>query len=97
MGVLIGHAFVDMHGHANGHVLFICNGGSATVPFTLPQPKGGATWQVVFDTRKWEAAETGRVAADGGIHVLSPHSCALLVDGEVPAAIRRRFAVLATQ
>jgi glycogen operon protein len=95
VGVLIGHAFVDMHGHANGHVLFICNGGASAVPFALPQPKGGARWQVVFDTAKWQAVESGRVVADTGVHSLSPHSCALLVDGEVPAAVRRRFAVLA--
>ncbi len=39
IGVLIGHAFVDMHGHANGHVLFMCNSGSSPVTFQLPLPK----------------------------------------------------------
>jgi len=92
MGVLIGHAFIDMHGHANGHVLFLCNSGPSSVPFTLPQPKGGAVWQMVFDTARRESRE---IDLEAGVHPLAPHSCALLVDGAVPAAIRRRFAVLA--
>ncbi|MEY4932492.1 MAG: hypothetical protein RLZZ403_812 [Pseudomonadota bacterium] len=97
MGVLIGHAFVDMHGIANGHVLFLCNGGSTTVEFTLPQPKGGTRWQAVFDTACWQSVDSGRVDSTGSVHSLSPHSCALLVDGDVPTAVRRRFAVLAAQ
>lgn len=97
MGVLIGHAFVDMHGNANGHVLFLCNGGSTQVDFTLPQPKGSTRWQVVFDTARWHTVDGGRVDSTGSVHSLSPHSCALLVDGEVPTAVRRRFAVLAAQ
>jgi isoamylase len=94
MGVLIGHAFIDRQSHANGHVLFICNSGSTHVPFVLPQPKGGAAWQVVFDTSQWDSP-VAEVPKAGAVHDLVPHSCALLVDGRVPASVRRRFAVLA--
>lgn len=97
MGVLIGHAFVDMRGHTNGHVLFICNGGPSVVAFTLPHPKGGTQWQLVFNTARWQLTDSGSTSENTGIHVLPPHSCALLVDGEVPAAVRRGFSVLAAK
>ena len=94
IGILIGHAFVDMHGHANGHVLFLCNGGPSPVSFQLPLPSSSTVWQVVFDTARWQVSSAEPFPATTGGHQLESHSCALLVDGDVPAAVRRNFALL---
>src|SRR5690606_25503592 len=53
IGVLIGHAFSDLHGTPNGHLLFLCNAGSEPVDFELPEPRTGAMWEVVFNTACW--------------------------------------------
>ncbi len=94
IGVLIGHAFVDMHGHANGHILFLCNGGGSPVSFQLPRPASSTVWQVVFDTAYWQPSSPVSGPARTGTHQLDAYSCALLVDGDVPAAVRKSFALL---
>jgi glycogen operon protein len=92
LGVLIGHAFTDLHGEANAHLLLLCNAGSAPVNFHLPTDEDLSCWQIVFDTAHWR--EPGRIAGleCGSEYVLESHSTVLLADAAVPASIRTSFA-----
>jgi isoamylase len=91
MGVLIGHAFSDPYGTPNGHLLFLCNASDEPVEFKLPQPTTGVVWQTVFDTARWRANDLGDSIHAGGHFVVSPHSCALLADGDAPSSVRTGF------
>lgn len=91
IGVLVGHAFSDPYGTPNGHLLFLCNASGAPVEFKLPEPKTGAVWQTVFDTARWRANDLGASIHAGGQFVVSPHSCALLADGDAPPSVRLGF------
>ncbi len=87
IGVLIGHAFADMHGEPTGHLLFICNAGSNSIEFKLPQALRDVRWQVVFDTSHWQAADHAERKVSGDSFTLAPHACALLADGYAPASL----------
>ena len=87
IGVLIGHAFADMHGVANGHLLFLCNASNDPVPFVLPQALRDVQWQVVFDSSRWQVHEHVQNRVSGDRYVLAPHSSALLADGYAPASL----------
>ena len=91
LGVLIGHAFLDLHGAANAHLLFLCNARTSSVVFHLPVTAAGVRWRCVFDTHYWR--EPGRVAGRecGSEYVLEAHSAALLADSEAPSSIRTSF------
>ena len=95
IGVLIGHAFTDPHGTPNGHLLFLCNAGAEPIDFRLPQPKTGATWQIVFDTARWRANDLGNRIEAGASCVVAAHSCVLLADGDAPMSVRSGFSLRA--
>jgi isoamylase len=93
LGVLIGHAFADPQGIANGHLLFLCNTGDSPVNFVLPAPTTGAVWQTVFDTARWRANDLGNHLSAGESCVVSFHSCVLLADGDAPLSVRSGFSL----
>lgn len=79
IGVLIGHAFDDLHAGTQGHLLLLFNAGIAPVAFTLPSPQRGVEWRLAFDT-----------AVDGMLleppliqstYTVEAHAMALLTDG----------------
>lgn len=88
IGVLIGHAFTDPHGNANGHLLYVCNASDEPVAFVLPQALRNVEWQVVFDTARWRPSDhiAGREIS-GESYVVAPHASALLADGFAPASL----------
>jgi isoamylase len=87
IGVLVGHVFADMHGVANGHLLYLGNAGSEPVTFNLPPALRDIRWQVVFDTSLWQAQDHAQRQVSGDNYVLAPHSSALLADGYAPASL----------
>lgn len=87
IGVLIGHVFADMHGVANGHLLFICNASNDPITFKLPPALRDVRWQVVFDTSRWQASDHAQREVVGDSYVLAAHSSALLADGYAPASL----------
>jgi isoamylase len=91
LGVLVGHAFVDLHGEANAHLLLLCNAGAAPVNFHLPSLENGARWQTVFDTLRWRDPARCAAVDTGPEYVVETHTLALLADTEVPSSIRTSF------
>ncbi len=87
IGVLIGHVFSDMHGNANGHLLYLCNAGDGPINFKLPPALRDVQWQVVFDTSRWQPHEHALRRVTGDHYELAPHSSALLADGYAPASL----------
>jgi len=87
IGVLVGHVFSDMHGNANGHLLYLCNANREPVTFVLPQALRDVQWQVVFDTSRWQAQDHLQRHVSGDTYVLAAHSSALLADGYAPASL----------
>jgi len=87
VGVLIGHAFADMHGNANGHLLYLCNAGSESITFVLPRALRGVQWHVVFDTAHWHAHDAAQRQVPHDNYLLAAHSSALLADGYAPASL----------
>jgi glycogen operon protein len=86
IGVLIGHAFADLHGVPNGHLLLLCNASDHTVRFVLPPALRDVQWQLVFDTSHWQAPQSTRnISAEA--YELAPHSAALLADGYAPTSL----------
>jgi isoamylase len=86
IGVLIGHAFADLHGVPNGHLLLLCNASDQTVRFVLPPALRDVQWQLVFDTSHWQAAPSARhISAEA--YELAPHAAALLADGYAPTSL----------
>jgi glycogen operon protein len=81
IGMLIGHAFTDVNGAEQGHLLLLCNAGDRSVTFILPQPQRDTEWRLAIDTARTSpvlmAAEPA--VADG--YTLEPHSAVLLTDG----------------
>jgi glycogen operon protein len=81
IGVLIGQAFVDLHGAARGHLFFLCNTSAHPVTFALPHSQLGLQWQIVFNTA---ASSTGTAQVMLGpekTYTLAARSSALLADG----------------
>jgi isoamylase len=93
IGVLIGQAFTDPHGTANGHLLFLCNASDQSIDFRLPAPVTNAVWQIVFDTARWRANDLGNRIAAGQNCVVAAHSCVLLADGDAPLSVRSGFSL----
>jgi glycogen operon protein len=87
IGVLIGHAFADMHGDANGHLFYLCNASDAPITFKLPPALRDVRWQVVFDTARWQAQDHAQRTVSGDSYELAPHSSVLLADGYAPASL----------
>jgi len=87
IGMLIGHAFVDMHGEPNGHLYYLCNAGDTPMTFTLPPVFRGVQWNVVFDTSRWQTQDHVQRRVVGDSYELAPHSSALLADGYAPASL----------
>jgi glycogen operon protein len=87
IGVLVGHVFADMHGTANGHLLYLCNAGGEPVTFVLPPALRDVRWQVVFDTSRWQAQDHAQREVHGDNYVLAAHASALLADGYAPASL----------
>jgi len=86
IGVLIGHAFADLHGVPNGHLLFLCNASDQVVRFALPPALRDVKWRVVFDTSQWRAAHaTWQVSTQ--VYELAPRASALLADGYAPTSL----------
>jgi isoamylase len=93
IGVLIGQAFTDPHGTANGHLLFLCNASDQSIDFRLPAPVTNVVWQIVFDTARWRANDLGNRIAAGQNCVVAAHSCVLLADGDAPLSVRSGFSL----
>ena len=91
LGVLIGHAFLDLHGEANGHLLFLCNAATTTVNFHLPAPGSDRRWHTVFDTLHWRHPSRIAGVDCGSEYVLEPFTSVLLADSDVPSSIRTSF------
>jgi glycogen operon protein len=87
IGVLIGHAFADMHGEANGHLFYLCNASDVSVTFKLPPALRNIRWQVVFDTSRWQVQDHKQQQVIGDSYLLAAHSSALLADGYAPASL----------
>jgi glycogen operon protein len=79
IGVLIGHAFDDLHGELQGHLLLLFNAGDTRVPFSLPLPQRGMEWRLAFDTAVADMLMEPPVIKDS--YGVEPHSMALLTDG----------------
>lgn len=79
IGILIGQAFVDLQGEAQGHLYLLCNAGDAPVSFHIPQSMLRTQWQLAFDT-----ALDGLCVEQPVIHdqyLVQPHSMVMLADG----------------
>ena len=87
IGVLIGHAFADMHGEANGHLFYLCNAADFPVTFTLPPALRNVRWNVVFDTARWQVRDHTQRSVVGETYEVAPHSSSLLADGYAPASL----------
>jgi len=81
LGVLIGHAFVDLHGNASGHLLYLCNAADAPLSFQLPRPQVGMQWFAMFDTARAERTEAREQIVATDVYLLEAHSSVLLADG----------------
>jgi isoamylase len=92
IGVLIGHAFADMHGDANGHLLYLCNAGPEPVSFTLPPALRNVQWQLVFDSSRWQPHDAGARQITEPQYQLAGHASALLADGYAPASLHAQRA-----
>ena len=79
IGVLIGHAFDDLHGEAQGHLLLLFNAGNSSKPFALPVPQRGVEWRLAFDTAVDGMLMEPPIIKD--IYNVEAHSMVLLTDG----------------
>ncbi|HEX2584090.1 MAG TPA: glycogen debranching protein GlgX [Steroidobacteraceae bacterium] len=79
IGVLIGHAFDDMHGDAQGHILLLFNAGSEAVKFELPMPQRGVEWRLAFDTAVDGMLIEPPIIKDQ--YTIAAHAVVLLTDG----------------
>ena len=79
IGVLIGHAFDDMHGDAQGHILLLFNAGGEAVPFGLPLPQRSVEWRLAFDTAVDGMLLEPPIIKDS--YTVEAHSMVLLTDG----------------
>jgi glycogen operon protein len=79
IGVLIGQAFMDLHGEMQGHLFMLCNTGDQPVRFTLPTPQRDTEWRLAFDTAVNGMLDDPPLIADA--YELQGHSMALLTDG----------------
>ena len=79
IGVLIGQAFVDLHGDAQGHLFLLCNAGDEPVRFVLPMPQRSVEWRLAFDTSVNGMMPEPPLIRDAC--VVQGHSMVLLTDG----------------
>lgn len=79
IGVLIGHAFNDMYGGEQGHIMMLFNAGSEAVTFTLPLPQRSVEWRLAFDTSLDGMLIEPPLIMD--IYTIEAHAVALLTDG----------------
>jgi len=79
IGVLIGHAFDDMYGDAQGHILLLFNSGSDAVKFVLPMPQRGVEWRLAFDTSVDGMVIEPPIIKDQ--YTMAGHAVVLLTDG----------------
>jgi len=79
IGVLIGHAFDDLHGEAQGHLLLLFNAAHQPVEFSLPSPQRGVEWRLAFDTAVEGILKEPPIIQDS--YKVEAHAMALLTDG----------------
>ena len=79
IGVLIGQAFIDLHGEAQGHLFLLCNAGDQPMRFVLPMPQRSVEWRLAFDTSVDSSIETPLLINDA--YLVQGHSLVLLTDG----------------
>lgn len=83
IGVLIGQAFMDLHGDMQGHLLLMCNTGDQPMKFTLPKPHRDIEWRLAFDTAvngmMDDAANKWPLISDS--YIVQGHATVLLTDG----------------
>ncbi|HVY21898.1 MAG TPA: glycogen debranching protein GlgX [Steroidobacteraceae bacterium] len=79
IGVLIGHAFDDLHGDLQGHIMMLFNAGDTPVPFTLPSPQRSVEWRMAFDTAVDGMLIEPPVVKD--VYSVAAHAVVLLTDG----------------
>ncbi len=79
LGVLIGQAFLDVNGEAQGHLFVLCNTGDQPIRFVLPMPQRSVEWRLAFDTAVDSVLETPPLISD--TYLVQGHSLVLLTDG----------------
>jgi glycogen operon protein len=79
IGVLIGHAFADLHGDMQGHLFLLCNAGDQSIRFVLPMPQRSIEWRLAFDTSLNGMISEPPLIRDA--YVVQGHSMVLLTDG----------------
>lgn len=79
LGVLIGQAFVDMYGEAQGHLFLLCNTSDHEIGFVLPVPQRGVQWRLAFDTAIDGMLVDPPLIRDA--YAVQGHSMVLLTDG----------------
>ncbi|MGE0115636.1 MAG: glycogen debranching protein GlgX [Steroidobacteraceae bacterium] len=79
IGVLIGQAFVDLQGEAQGHLLLLCNTGEHEVSFALPIPQRDVEWRLAFDTSVNGMMPEAPLIKD--LYIVQGHSMVMLSDG----------------
>ncbi len=79
IGVLIGHAFDDMHGESQGHLLLLFNAGNAAISFALPLPQRSVEWRLALDTAVDGILKDPPIINDH--YQVEAHSMVLLTDG----------------
>lgn len=79
IAVLIGQAFDDMHGDAQGHIVLLFNAGNQPVQFVLPSPQRSVEWRLAFDTSVDGMLVDPPVIQD--VYTVEAHSMVLLTDG----------------
>ncbi len=79
IGILIGQAFVDLHGNTQGHLFLLCNISDQPMRFALPKPQRDVEWRLAFDTAIDGMLDSPPLISDA--YVVPGHSMALLTDG----------------
>jgi isoamylase len=79
IGVLIGQAFIDLHGESQGHLFLLCNTGDDSVRFVLPMSQRSFEWRLAFDTAIDGMLDSPPLIRDA--YRVQGHSMVLLTDG----------------
>ncbi len=79
LGVLIGQAFIDLHGEAQGHLFLLCNTSNDAIRFALPMPQRSVEWRLAFDTSVNGMMLDPPIISES--YLLQGHSMVLLTDG----------------